>query len=680
MNLLLDHIVKHALLLVSTTSKAPSDSTFIPWLLEHTHLFSEQRWMEAFSTTATFPTFFPPGNPAALTPESRSQFWNDAGLRHGIILLAGPPHPIIGIIDPFTINESLSIVSAQFAHLPEVRLITPHFLNRSLSVHSSAPQHNVHAITEDLLKANCEGIGSAIPNQSFPDDLASAQYRQLWGLDWLPTGYLDLTSTARLDPDFHDVIHLVTTSTVAWLASPRAHENALQEELNRRLGLRIVWSHLSSHDLHSFHSTRTEPDPTNTTTTSATPPPSIRIEKWPVASNQPVEAVAAHLYAYILHTAISLNASDIHFEPSETNVAVRFRIHGKLVSQPALPHDLYAAVLRRIKIQASMLHSETGIPQDGSATFLHESNHATTPFDLRVSVGVVRSGHDNCVIRILSREIRELDELHLPPSTRTALNSFLASESGLMLIAGPTGSGKTTALYACLNAINIPERKIITIENPVEKLLPRATQFDLRDKSQGMTFLNAMRTAMRQDPDVILVGEIRDQDSANLAVQASLSGHLVLSSVHAPDSVAVLDRLNLSFNVDPASLAAALRLIVSIRLVRRLCPNCKQIRPARAYELKSLPETDVAQPVVAHAPGCAFCAGSGTSGRFALTELLEINDPLRALLNRRASVTDIRTHLYSTGFVPLATSAARAALTGDISLEEALRFPVYRGI
>ena len=329
------------------------------------------------------------------------------------------------------------------------------------------------------------------------------------------------------------------------------------------------------------------------------------------------------------------------------------------------PEQISAAFLSRLKILAGLDIAERRRPQDGRAEVLGSNG----PLDLRVAAAASLHG-ETISLRLLRRSgpAPRLDELGAPPEITAGLTKLLARPSGLIVVAGPTGSGKTTTLYAALEQLNRPDRKITTIEDPVERRVPGATQTQVKP-SLGVDFPAALRALLRHDPDVLMVGETRDPETARIAAQAALTGHLVLTSVHAADAAAASARLT-DMGVEPALLGTTLSGVLAQRLFRRLCPHCRrQTDPApgalRGVGSLGSPASD--------APGCAECGGAGVLGRIAAFELLNVTEEISALISSGASTAQIRSAARSAGAVALKTRADDLAQAGEISQAEAAR-------
>ena len=331
------------------------------------------------------------------------------------------------------------------------------------------------------------------------------------------------------------------------------------------------------------------------------------------------EAPIVRLVNDIFTRAQEMGASDIHIEPSEMEVLVRFRIDGLLQTVMRPQKSQYAAISSRIKLLAGMNIAERRLPQDGRIDLT-----GPNPIDVRVSTVPCMHG-ESIVLRLLQKDaaIFDLDKVGLLPDNRAALESMFKMPHGMILVVGPTGSGKTTTLYCIMSVLNEEFRKIITIEDPVEYQLEGLTQIHVRSQI-GLTFASGLRAIVRQDPDVILVGEIRDRETAEIAIHAALTGHLVLSTLHTNDAAGAITRL-VEMGVEGFLISSSLLGIVSQRLVRRICPHCGGTGKS--------PEDPTRR--------CRNCSGSGYRGRIAIFELMQINDEIRAAINARKDTTEI---------------------------------------
>lgn len=379
------------------------------------------------------------------------------------------------------------------------------------------------------------------------------------------------------------------------------------------------------------------------------------------------EAPVVRLVNSVITDAVERGASDVHFEPSGGDMRVRLRIDGVVRDSTTIPRALVPGVISRLKIMAELDISERRLPQDGRISLSVGGRQV----DLRVATLPVARG-EAVVLRVLDqrRALVELDQLGLAEEDRESLERALRLGHGAILATGPTGSGKTTTLYAALNLLNQPERTIVTIEDPVEYEIDGIKQVPVNLKA-GLTFARGLRAIVRADPDVVMVGEIRDRETAHIAIEAALTGHLVLSTLHANDAATAAARL-IEMGIEPFLVASSLECVVAQRLVRRLC-DCKQ--PLRLTR-KVLRENGFGQvgPIDAYGPGsCVRCGGTGYRGRVGLFELLRFDDDLRALVLERASADRLRRAGRARGMRTLRDDALAKVRDGTTSLEEALR-------
>jgi type IV pilus assembly protein PilB len=375
-------------------------------------------------------------------------------------------------------------------------------------------------------------------------------------------------------------------------------------------------------------------------------------------------APVVKLLNYILYQAIRDKASDIHLEPFETDFKIRYRVDGSLFELEAPPPHLAEALIARVKVMSDLDIAETRLPQDGRI----ELTVGGRSVDLRVSTLPTMYG-ESTVMRILDRSnvSLSLDNLGLLPAVREHLRRFVDLPHGIVLVTGPTGSGKTTTLYAMLNEANKEDTKVITVEDPVEYDLEGIIQVPVNEDI-GVTYAGVLRTILRQDPDVILVGEIRDRETAQTAIEASLTGHLVFSTLHTNDAASAITRL-VDIGIEPFLLTATVQGILAQRLVRRVCSECKAFYEPADDVLRRLGLT--ASQVVGK--GCARCNFTGHKGRMAITEILDVDDGLRELILQGASTTTLQAAAIEKGLVTLRENGLQAIFDGTTSVEEVLR-------
>ncbi len=361
----------------------------------------------------------------------------------------------------------------------------------------------------------------------------------------------------------------------------------------------------------------------------------------------------------LLFDAVVAGASDIHIQPADDHVLVRQRIDGVLFDCLKIPKGIQEEVLTRIKVLGKMNIAEKRLPQDGRATV----ELGDRVVDLRIA-SLPTSHNERIVIRLLDKSARlyTLGELGMPNTTLSRWRELIRQDHGLILVTGPTGSGKSTTLYSALQEINSKELNVLTLEDPIEYQLDGISQSQINEK-KGLTFSAGMRSVLRQDPDIIMVGEIRDRDTATMAIQASLTGHLVFSTLHTNDAASAVTRL-LDLGVEPYLVASSLVATLAQRLIRRLCIKCRNALPtsARGGLL------DVYEPI-----GCAACRQTGFNGRIGLFELLITHDDTRELIQSRANAAKIKEAAVAAGMTLLAQDGIDKVRTGSTTLAEVLR-------
>lgn len=378
------------------------------------------------------------------------------------------------------------------------------------------------------------------------------------------------------------------------------------------------------------------------------------------------DAPIIRLINALLAQALREGASDIHLEAYENRSVLRYRVDGLLRDVMAPPRALHAALVSRIKVMASLDIAEKRLPQDGRIAL----RVAGRPVDVRVST--LPTGHgERVVLRLLDKQQGrlELEALGMQPATLRALDDLIRAPHGILLVTGPTGSGKTTTLYAALSRLDAARLNIMTVEDPIEYDLDQISQTHVNPRID-LTFARALRAILRQDPDVVMIGEIRDLETAQIAVQASLTGHLVLATLHTNDALGAVTRLA-DMGVEPYLLATSLIGVLGQRLVRRLCPACKRAAPLDAAERSALAGHAVEQ--VMHAVGCPECNHSGYRGRTGVYELFVLDDAARRLIHDGASEAALRAAAIGNGWVSLYDDGLRWVAAGETTLEEVLR-------
>ncbi|RMF94216.1 MAG: type II secretion system protein GspE [Candidatus Schekmanbacteria bacterium] len=372
----------------------------------------------------------------------------------------------------------------------------------------------------------------------------------------------------------------------------------------------------------------------------------------------------------ILFQAVKERASDIHIEPFDKELRVRYRIDGILYNTLSLPRKYHAAVISRIKIMADLDIAEKRLPQDGRIK-IKIAEHF---IDLRVSV-IPTSFGERVVMRLLDRTsvLIDMDDLGLDAENYQILNDFINRPNGIILVTGPTGSGKTTTLYSALTRVNTPEKNIITIEDPVEYQLFGIGQIQVNPKID-LTFASGLRSILRQDPDIVMVGEIRDVETAEISIHASLTGHLVLSTLHTNDSAGAVTRL-LDMGIEPFLIASSLCGVIAQRLVRVLCPDCKEEYEPDDDELNNigLSRSMLKNGKIYRGKGCPSCLNMGYKGRIGIFEIMKIDDSIKKLILERADSTTIRNEAIRKGMKLLKDDGIKKVIDGITTIEEVLR-------
>jgi type IV pilus assembly protein PilB len=381
------------------------------------------------------------------------------------------------------------------------------------------------------------------------------------------------------------------------------------------------------------------------------------------------DAPVIKLVNSIIAQAVEDGASDIHFEPHGRDMRVRFRVDGVLSEITTIPRRMVPGVVSRVKIMGDLDISERRVPQDGRVGLSVEGHSV----DIRI-VTIPSSGGEGIVMRLLDKEavLLNLDSLGIRDGSRQRFEEGIRRAYGAVLVTGPTGSGKSTSLYAALNTVNSIEKNILTIEDPVEYQIPGINQMQVNPKA-GLTFATGLRSMLRADPDIIMVGEIRDADTARIAIEAALTGHLVLSTLHTNDAPSAITRLS-EMGIAPFLTASAVDVIVAQRLARRLCNYCKRRTVLTAEALKSASFHDAAFDIEAYEPaGCARCGHTGYKGRVGLYEVMAVTDEIRDLTIERSSAEAIKHVAVDQGMRLLRDDGLEKVRLGITSIAEVAR-------
>jgi len=382
------------------------------------------------------------------------------------------------------------------------------------------------------------------------------------------------------------------------------------------------------------------------------------------------KAPIVRLVHSFLYQAVKRRASDIHIEPFEREILVRYRIDGVLCQILSLPTRLHGSIASRIKVMAGLDIAEKRLPQDGRISL----RIAGKDVDVRVSLIPAAYG-ERIVLRLLdkSNNLLTFEDLGLAPAEHELMNCLIRLSHGLILVTGPTGSGKTTTIYAALTRINTPDKNILTVEDPIEYQMHGIGQMQVNPKI-NLTFANGLRSILRQDPDVIMVGEIRDRETADIAIHASLTGHLVFSTLHTNDSAGAITRL-VDMGIEPFLVSSSLSVVVAQRLVRVLCPACRQpYEPSDEDLVKiGLSTTQLVGSQCYRASGCSMCGGTGYQGRSGLFEILLVDDEIRNLILAKVYTGTIREAAFQRGMITLKQVGAKRVLSGETTIDEVVR-------
>ena len=376
----------------------------------------------------------------------------------------------------------------------------------------------------------------------------------------------------------------------------------------------------------------------------------------------------------VLFQGLRMRASDIHLQPYDDRLQVRYRIDGILYDMDAIPKKVQEAVISRVKVMGKMDIAERRLPQDGRSTI----KLGDSEVDVRIST-VPTSGGERVVMRLLdlSARLYELEEIGLDERNRNMLDGYIHYTHGIIFVTGPTGSGKTTTLYASLSRINSAVKNVITIEDPIEYHLDSISQIQVSEK-KGLTFASGLRALVRQDPDIMMIGEVRDDETARIATQSALTGHLVFSTLHTNDASSAVARM-LNFNVEPYLLASSLLVVVAQRLVRKICPECLELyvpdaTMVRELEMIGLTPDQLEDGKLRRGSGCANCFQTGYTDRTGIYEILPVDDAVKLQIMERASATDIKRSAVERGLLrTLRQDGSEKVRLGQTTVEEVVR-------
>ena len=379
------------------------------------------------------------------------------------------------------------------------------------------------------------------------------------------------------------------------------------------------------------------------------------------------EASVVKFVNQIIREALDQRATDIHVEPLSTNLRIRYRIDGRLI-EVAVPENIKAlqsSVIARLKIMARLDIAERRVPQDGRINLQFEGQ----TIDVRVATVPTVEG-ESVSLRLLNQEKFNLAKLGMEPFVQKKIEALLHLPNGIILITGPTGSGKSTSLYSFLSEVNHPERRIVTVEDPVENKLTGVMQIAVKSEI-GLTFANALRSILRADPNIVMIGEIRDLETAEIAIRASLTGHLVFSTLHTNDAMGGISRL-VDMGVEPFLVSAAVRAFLAQRLVRKLCTNCRVPREVSLVDRRNLGIPDELQGTIYSPGGCDRCRGTGFSGRLVIYEVVLLTPAMQELVAHGAPAPKMRDQALRDGYVPMRTYGWYKVMQGSTTIEEVI--------
>lgn len=554
----------------------------------------------------------------------------------------------MGLVTEYEIQEALAVQNEQGGNLGQI-LVDMDFVDQKDLLFALAVQSGMDYIDLDEID---------IPDEII--DLVDFSVAETYNV--IPVSYDGSAVTLALsDPTnvsiFDDLRFMLDSEVSAVVAAPDAVERAFEKYYGdkKAASMESIVASLEGGDVELLEGRDEIPD-------------LERLEK--DAHSKPV----VKLLNLILLQAIKDRAADIHLEPFENDFKVRYRVDGVLYEMVPPPAHLALAITSRVKVMAGLNIAETRVPQDGRI----ELNIGGRPVDMRVSTLPTAFG-ESVVMRVLDRANVNLDleEVGLRPNELEAIKRLIDLPHGIILVTGPTGSGKTTTLYSGLNYANSVDIKIITTEDPVEYDLPGIVQVQVNEDI-GVTFAGCLRSILRQDPDKILVGEIRDLETGQIAVQASLTGHVVFSTLHTNDAPSAITRM-LDLGVEPFLLAATLEAVIAQRLVRKICTKCRvEYTPTEEelYELELTPD-DVGGRTFYYGQGCEECNGTGYRGRIGVFEIMMLTEELRKLITQESSTDHIRELAKARGMNTLRDSGLLAIYDGITTIEEVVRETIF---
>ena len=639
-------------------------------LLVRNHVaIQNEAWMECAANTLPEHPPYPVQAGFGVCPSAISEEGMTLYRAHYTIILQDFPYKILGVLN--LRNDTAALRAASVMYPGE------EILHRVLSPWAFS-----------YLGGKLESRTATVERAAFGNDSA-LEWAEILGLDldtfvtmdqllaylWLdsplpttviPPGQISQCTRVR---DLEALV-VAQSPTHAWVASFRALDRALYLDVQQLIGKKIIPLAITPRDYARLLAVLERPTKAAHTFTLNVERP-VQIADWNFVERDNFDTFEEYVDACadkILSAAIEMGASDIHVEPKDQRVQIRFRINGSLAQQPPITRGMWDTLCQRFKTIAAMKPETVGDFQDGAGYFKADG----VRHDFRFSVLPSTFG-DAMVIRYLNSRILKLSELNLHRDNMALLNWFLSLETGLMLTSGPTGSGKTTTQYACLAELATSDTKIITIEEPVEKLFEAAVQVNINEKA-GRTWADGLRAILRHDPDIVMIGEMRDKVSARIAVEAAMTGHLTFGTVHADSPAGIVERLFRAWNIAPITIANALKLALYQRLVPSLCAQCRHEREPRSAELRYFPEVGLISPRIAERRGCAACRYTGISGRISIIEMMPIDDRMAGFLADHCTADELRRANRNLGYLSALEQATYLLLTGVIDLRTALGF------
>ncbi len=635
-------------------------------VLRHYTAINENTWIDKVTKLAKraggispyYPCLFPDGVcAAALTPLGR-----DLAQQFFAAIIHDSPIMVVGLLNPFLSHEIYKQLSFQSKHENVVFVsITPHQFQHYLALQVQ----NRPIVEIDWSKysvatwaKHCQLDGALFPST---DSLVDSLWRNTPRVPILyPHMYAQAVCSEKA---FHFAVR--QTATYVWVATTTATQLFLDEMFQFYAGKEVFLLSIPQEEASRLLHAAQEAKLIEGYKLDVDISEPLVVRDWHTEKNNEPQ-----VWQQMLHRAIAIGASDIVLEPSDQSIRVRFAVNGSYIEQAPLTLQFYERMSTRIKVVGNMESGVKGQSQTGRGDTMYQGMR----YDQRYSIAVLEGNRECVCVRIHSSRVPSLSDLNLAGREAEILQWFLSLDRGMMICTGPTGSGKSTTLYACINHLIDPRRRIITIEDPVEKKIPQISQIGIHPKA-NITFETALRDTVRQAPNIIMLGEIRDRESAISAFDAAATGHLLLTTLHTDDAPGTIGRLTgPRFAVDRNTISLALRLVINQALLPRLCPACRRTRPATHHDTVRFPDVPVSDPVISEQCGCTLCRGTGVQGRIAIMEMMPVDAPMKAKIESGATSHELRQYNKDRGYLDLAQQATRFMLEGEISVETASRY------